>query len=46
MVIDGHCLAKALADHPKLLAEVAGQCQAVVCCRMSPLQKAEVQMTM
>lgn len=42
MVIDGHCLALALNSHRDLFAEIAQQCEAVVCCRMSPIQKAEV----
>ena len=42
LVIDGQCLAHALKDHRSLLAEVAECCEAVVCCRMSPIQKAEV----
>ena len=42
LVIDGHCLALALKHHRSVLTEVAQQCQAVVCCRMSPIQKAEV----
>ena len=42
MVIDGQSLAEALNGNRALLAEVAEHCEAVVCCRMSPLQKAEV----
>ncbi|XP_046657252.1 phospholipid-transporting ATPase IF-like [Daphnia pulicaria] len=42
MVIDGHCLSTALTQHRTLLAEVTKHCEAVVCCRMSPIQKAEV----
>ena len=42
MVIDGQHLAEALGNHRDLLIEVIGNCQAVVCCRMSPIQKAEV----
>ena len=42
MVIDGESLAVALKDHRQLLTEICSQCTAVVCCRMSPLQKAEV----
>jgi len=41
-VIDGQCLALALRGHPTLLTEVAMRCEAVVCCRMSPIQKADV----
>lgn len=42
MVVDGHCLAIALIHHRALLADVTKHCEAVVCCRMSPIQKAEV----
>lgn len=42
MVVDGQCLAVALKYNRDLLSEVAKQCEAVVCCRMSPIQKAEV----
>lgn len=42
MVIDGQSLAEALNNHRSLLSDVAEHCEAVVCCRMSPLQKAEV----
>ena len=42
MVIDGHCLGLALSRHRILLSDVTKLCQAVVCCRMSPIQKAEV----
>jgi phospholipid-translocating ATPase len=42
MVIDGESLQVALSNHRELLADVSCQSSAVVCCRMSPLQKAEV----
>ena len=42
LVVDGQCLAVALKYHRDLLGEVAKHCEAVVCCRMSPIQKAEV----
>lgn len=43
LVIDGESLAFALEDPCKeFLLELACRCQAVVCCRVSPLQKALV----
>eukprot|EP00824_Muranothrix_gubernata_P008681 TRINITY_DN2115_c0_g1_i1.p1 TRINITY_DN2115_c0_g1~~TRINITY_DN2115_c0_g1_i1.p1 ORF type:complete len:1059 (-),score=246.27 TRINITY_DN2115_c0_g1_i1:588-3764(-) len=43
LVIDGHSLQFALLDEVKLvLLEVGRMCRAVVCCRVSPLQKALV----
>ena len=42
MVIDCHCLSMALTHHRNVVAEVTNHCEAVVCCRMSPIQKAEV----
>jgi len=41
-VIDGESLGHALKDHRDLLSEVCSHCNSVVCCRMSPIQKAEV----
>ncbi|KAG6887394.1 hypothetical protein C0992_012440 [Termitomyces sp. T32_za158] len=42
LVIDGSALEHALADreNKSLLLKLAVQCEAVVCCRVSPLQKA------
>ncbi|KAG6899806.1 hypothetical protein C0993_006629 [Termitomyces sp. T159_Od127] len=42
LVIDGSALEHALADHEhkSLLLKLATQCEGVVCCRVSPLQKA------
>ncbi|KAG6872613.1 hypothetical protein C0995_008358 [Termitomyces sp. Mi166 len=42
LVIDGSALEYALADdeHKSLLLKLAMQCEGVVCCRVSPLQKA------
>lgn len=43
LVIDGISLAYALHESISgLLLDISTRCQAVVCCRMSPLQKAEV----
>ena len=43
MIIDGKTLAFALEDDIKLiLLELAIHCKAVICCRVSPLQKALV----
>lgn len=40
MVIDGHCLRKALEDEvQEKFLNVCKLCKAVVCCRVSPLQK-------
>ncbi|KAH7921381.1 phospholipid-translocating P-type ATPase [Leucogyrophana mollusca] len=44
LVIDGTALGYALADdqHRSLLLRLAVQCEGVICCRVSPLQKALV----
>lgn len=44
LVIDGACLKHALetTEGQELLLRLAGQCKAVLCCRVSPLQKAQV----
>jgi len=42
LVIDGLSLALAMKYSKELLSEVSSLCRAVVCCRMSPIQKAEV----
>uniref|UniRef100_A0A8C4R0D3 Phospholipid-transporting ATPase n=1 Tax=Eptatretus burgeri TaxID=7764 RepID=A0A8C4R0D3_EPTBU len=41
LVIEGSCVAKLLSDRPRLQA-VCQRVSVVVCCRMSPLQKAEI----
>lgn len=42
-VIDGESLSHALQDSCRaLLLELACRCKAVICCRVSPLQKAQV----
>ncbi|KAE8736526.1 hypothetical protein FOCC_FOCC018020 [Frankliniella occidentalis] len=42
LVVDGESLALALQHAPDLLLEVGLACPAVVCCRLSPLQKCQV----
>ncbi|KAI0683336.1 phospholipid-translocating P-type ATPase, partial [Cytidiella melzeri] len=44
LVIDGSALTEALSDdmHKQLLLRLATQCEGVICCRVSPLQKALV----
>lgn len=42
LIIDGVSLGIALNSCPTLLRKVAMACEAVVCCRMSPLQKSQV----
>lgn len=44
LVIDGSALNEALSDEPhkQLLLRLAMQCEGVICCRVSPLQKALV----
>ncbi|KAH8303977.1 hypothetical protein KR044_012569 [Drosophila immigrans] len=42
LLIDGKSLSVALAEAPKEFRDVAVKCTAVLCCRLSPLQKSEV----
>jgi phospholipid-translocating ATPase len=44
LVIDGSALTEALSDdmHKQLMLRLATQCEGVICCRVSPLQKALV----
>lgn len=42
LIIDGITLSYALKDHGDMLRQLCLLCVAVLCCRMSPLQKAEV----
>ncbi|KAK3525638.1 hypothetical protein QTP70_002547 [Hemibagrus guttatus] len=43
LIINGHSLAHALeADLEQILLEVACLCKTVICCRVTPLQKAQV----
>ncbi|XP_041354452.1 phospholipid-transporting ATPase IF-like isoform X2 [Gigantopelta aegis] len=41
-VIDGHSLVFAMQDHKNLFLSLCLCCDSVLCCRMSPVQKAEV----
>lgn len=41
LMMDGTSMAVACKRYPELLRMVAMACDAVVCCRMSPLQKSE-----
>ncbi|KAH9488603.1 putative phospholipid-transporting ATPase IF [Bulinus truncatus] len=42
LIIDGQSLVYALKEHPDWLCELCSKCVAVLCCRMSPIQKAEI----
>ena len=42
LIIDGESLEHALNGYRKLFVNVAIKCRAVICCRASPLQKAQV----
>ncbi|XP_055911136.1 phospholipid-transporting ATPase IF isoform X2 [Eupeodes corollae] len=42
LLIDGKSLTVALRDLPEKFRDVSIRCQAVLCCRLSPLQKSEV----
>uniref|UniRef100_A0A182SGQ4 Phospholipid-transporting ATPase n=1 Tax=Anopheles maculatus TaxID=74869 RepID=A0A182SGQ4_9DIPT len=42
MLIDGASLSIALDAHPEQFRDVSERCRAVLCCRLSPLQKCEV----
>ena len=42
LIIDGESLEHALNGYRKLFVNVAVKCRAVLCCRVSPLQKAQV----
>eukprot|EP00049_Salpingoeca_infusionum_P018794 m.358787 g.358787 ORF g.358787 m.358787 type:complete len:1200 (+) comp18288_c0_seq1:276-3875(+) len=42
MIMDGKTLAVALKDHSDTFRELASHCKAVLCCRLSPVQKAQV----
>ncbi|KAL4220158.1 putative phospholipid-transporting ATPase IF [Mactra antiquata] len=42
LVIDGISLSYCLQEYTNILTELCLKCSAVLCCRMSPLQKAEV----
>ncbi|XP_056875092.1 phospholipid-transporting ATPase ID [Takifugu flavidus] len=42
LIINGHSLAFALDNFPLELLRMASMCQTVICCRVTPLQKAKV----
>lgn len=42
IIIDGATLGHALEDHAELLMELSDACKTVICCRVTPLQKALV----
>ncbi|CAH1780605.1 unnamed protein product, partial [Owenia fusiformis] len=42
LIVDGASLTYALSDHSAIFRDVCQACSTVLCCRMSPLQKAEV----
>ncbi|XP_059618975.1 phospholipid-transporting ATPase IF isoform X2 [Phlebotomus argentipes] len=42
LLIDGGSLAFALSDFPERFRDLSVRCRAVLCCRLSPLQKCEV----
>ncbi|XP_062573567.1 phospholipid-transporting ATPase IF-like [Saccostrea cucullata] len=42
LIVDGFSLTFALGEHSEVFRELCQMCGAVLCCRMSPLQKAEV----
>ncbi|XP_074657516.1 phospholipid-transporting ATPase IF-like isoform X2 [Tubulanus polymorphus] len=42
LIVDGVSLAFAITDHRKTFLQLCEMCDAVLCCRMSPIQKAEV----
>ncbi|CAG5135255.1 unnamed protein product, partial [Candidula unifasciata] len=42
LIIDGQSLVFAIRQHTEMLRELCSRCVAVLCCRMSPIQKAEV----
>ncbi|XP_049311927.1 phospholipid-transporting ATPase IF isoform X1 [Bactrocera dorsalis] len=42
LLIDGKSLSIALSETPEMFRDIAIKCTAVLCCRLSPLQKSEV----
>ncbi|XP_022336878.2 phospholipid-transporting ATPase IF-like isoform X6 [Crassostrea virginica] len=42
LIVDGFSLTFALSEHTEMFRKLCQMCAAVLCCRMSPLQKAEV----
>lgn len=46
LIVDGASLAYAMVHHQEKLREICEQCVTVLCCRMTPIQKAEVSVYM
>ncbi|KAL6255347.1 hypothetical protein P5V15_013685 [Pogonomyrmex californicus] len=42
LIVDGVSIAATLRSYPELFKSVAMTCEAVVCCRLTPLQKSEI----
>ncbi|CAG5136603.1 unnamed protein product, partial [Candidula unifasciata] len=42
LIIDGQSLAYAMKSYKEMLRQLCSRCATVLCCRMSPIQKAEV----
>ena len=42
LIVDGQTLTFALTDHRPVFLQLCHRCVAVLCCRMSPIQKAQV----
>lgn len=42
IVTDGHALKFALNEYPELFVQLTARCASVVCCRVTPIQKARV----
>lgn len=42
LVVDGKSLADIMINHAECFLDICLQCDAVLCCRMSPGQKADV----
>ncbi|CAK9806962.1 Phospholipid-transporting ATPase IF [Anthophora plagiata] len=42
LLVDGCSIATALQNHAELFRSVANRCDAVVCCRLTPLQKSQI----
>jgi phospholipid-translocating ATPase len=42
LVVTGQALGYAISDHKNLLLDVSRKCKSVICCRVTPLQKAQV----
>ena len=42
LVVDGKTLMLVMAERKAIFASISHQCETVLCCRMSPLQKAQI----